>query len=73
MLEARQELFAPLHEALVENASLKAQAAAQEATTVLKARITELEHALGEAKHADQASTPAVETAEKPHADSETK
>jgi hypothetical protein len=88
IVEARQELLAPLHEALIENASLKAHAATQEEVTALKARIAELEQAAGEqhvtktTKHAGaknvgirrkRAAKPVAETAEKTDSESETK
>jgi hypothetical protein len=87
LVEARQEMFGPLHEALLENASLKAQAAAQEEVTALKAHIAELEQAVGAqpaAKTAKRAGAknlgirhkrgkPAAKTAEKTNSESETK
>jgi hypothetical protein len=75
MVETRQELLAPLHEALVENASLKAHAASSEESTHLKTRIAELEKAIAKAeKQAGKIAAP-VKTAKKAETapDSETK
>jgi hypothetical protein len=73
MVETRQELLGPLHEALVENASLKAHAASKEEATTLKARIAELEKAVAKAeKQASKLGVP-VKTAKKAESESETK
>jgi hypothetical protein len=68
MIETRQELFGPLHEALVENASLKAQAASKDEASKLQARIAELEKAVAKAeKQSAKIGVPAtVKTARKP-------
>jgi hypothetical protein len=73
MVETRQELLGPLHEALVENASLKAHAASSEEATSLKARIAELEKAVAKAeRQASKLGVP-VKTAKKAEPESEPK
>lgn len=76
MIQGKEELFVPLHEALVENASLKASAEAQDEVAALKARIAELEKTLSKlnaGQKSGRTRPAAIKTARKPGADSEAK